>query len=390
MRKLCIALLIIFCFAKNISAQINYAHVRVSILTCGFGDDLYSLFGHTAIRLFDSATNTDIVYNWGGFTFNQPNFYLKFLKGNLLYFSSADYFNDFMQEYVSEKRNVYEQVLNIDAAAKKRIVDAISFNSSGDNRFYKYDFVLDNCTTRIKNIVFENNNSAIVKNRIVPEGTTYRDLIHFCLEQGSQLWTELGMDILLGSKVDKTISNDEAMFLPEFFMKGLNNTEYLSKPFVKDYKLILQGNNHQNKTWKFLPLTILSIICFLIFIISTFKSKSAKSITRFIDALLLYITGLIGCLILIMWFATDHSQCTNNFNIAWALPTNFIVAFITIKKPAWLSNYFYITSVITAFLLAAWFWLPQQLNITLLPVILLLLNRYIHLATLYKSKFIRA
>ncbi len=385
-----VAVLLITCFSKNITAQINYAHMRISLLTCGPGDDLYSLFGHTAIRLYDSATNTDIVYNWGGFTFNQPNFYVKFLKGNLLYFSSADYFNDFMSEYVAEHRSVYEQVLDIDIAAKKRIVDAINFNSTGDNRFYKYDFVLDNCTTRIKNIVFENNTSAVIKNRIIPEGTTYRDLIHFCLEQGSHLWTELGIDILLGSKVDRAVSNNEAMFLPEFFMKGLNNAENLSKPFIKNETVILQTDNQQTKTWKFLPLIIMSVTCLLIFIISTLKTHWAKTTTHFIDAILLYITGLIGCLILIMWFATDHSQCSNNFNIAWALPTNFIVAFITIKKPMWLSNYFFVSAVITALLLATWFWLPQELNITLLPVILLLLNRYINFTTSYKSKLIRA
>ena len=102
----------------------------------------------------------DIVFNWGGFTFDQPGFYIKFMRGKLFYFSFGDYFPDFMNEYVEEKRNVYEQVLNLDSAAKKRIIDAVIFNSTGDNKFYKYDFLLDNCTTRVKNIVFENNKTA--------------------------------------------------------------------------------------------------------------------------------------------------------------------------------------------------------------------------------------
>ncbi|HYJ64689.1 MAG TPA: DUF4105 domain-containing protein, partial [Parafilimonas sp.] len=141
MKNLLIVTLISLFFITDISAQNNLAHTRISILTCGPGEDLYSLFGHTAIRIIDSTNHTDTVYNWGGFTFDQPYFYIKFMRGKLLYFSSADYFPDFMYEYVVEHRNVYEQVLNIDSAAKKHVLDAVNFNLSGDNRFYKYDFL---------------------------------------------------------------------------------------------------------------------------------------------------------------------------------------------------------------------------------------------------------
>lgn len=388
--KIIITLLIFLYTSAYANAQINAAHTRISILTCGPGEDLYSLFGHTAIRIIDSTNHTDIVYNWGGFTFEQPNFYLKFLRGKLVYYSLADYFPDFMQEYVVENRSVYEQVLNIDSAAGKRIIDAINFNSTGDNRFYKYDFLLDNCTTRVKNIVFENNKTAVIQTRIIPQGTTARDMIHYYLERGNQLWTELGIDILLGSRVDRAVSNDEAMFLPEFFMTGLNHTENLSKPFITDDKVILQNKSVQQASWKYMPLLITGIVCVILFFISTLKTNRAKATIKFFDAIFLYVTGLIGILILFMWFATDHTVCQNNLNILWALPTNLIAAFFTLKKPAWLSTYFFIAAIINALLLATWFWLPQQINIALLPVILLLLNRYTNFTALYKNKLIRA
>ena len=390
MKKNYALLIAVFLFVQSNYAQLNYAHVRVSILTCGPGDELYSLFGHTGIRLFDSTTNTDIVYNWGGFTFNQPDFYLKFVKGNLLYYSSAGYFNDFMDEYVTDHRAVYEQVLNLDSASKKRVIDAIIFNSTGDNKFYKYDGFIDNCTTRIKNILYTNLKTAIISTNIIPDGTTSRDLMHYYLEKGNQLWTELGLDIIVGSTIDKKVSNDAAMFLPEFFMKGLNNTVYKSAPLVKNFKTILEGDDQLKPSWKYTPVVFTSIICLILFYISLLKSKWSALAVKFIDALLLYVTGLMGVLLLFMWLATDHTECANNFNLAWALPTNLVAAFINIKKPVWLSYYFTIAAIITALLIATWFWLPQHLNVTLLPIILLLLNRYVHLTTLYKSKFIRA
>lgn len=386
MKKFFIAICLL-CFLASLKAQNSIAHTRISILTCGPGDELYSLFGHTAIRFFDSTTNTDVVYNWGGFTFDQPNFYLRFIRGTLIYYSTADYFNDFMYEYVTDHRSVYEQFLDIDSAAKKRIIDAVIFNSTGNNKFYIYDGFIDNCTTRIKNIVYDNLKTATISTNIIPDGTTTRDLMHYYLERGSQLWSELGLDIIVGSAIDKKVSNDEAMYLPEFFMKGLSNTTYNAAPLVKDFRTILKGDEQQTPSWKYLPLVILSAICLLIFFISVLKTKWSNAVIKFIDALLLYITGLLGILILLMWFATDHIECKDNFNIAWALPSNFIVAFFLLKKPAWLSNYFFIAAVITAVFLAAWFWLPQQLNIALLPIVILLLNRYVNLANKYRRTF---
>src|SRR5580765_926960 len=118
MKKSCLALfLIIFSFKSF--AQPNASHIRLSIITCGPGDELYSLFGHTALRITDSSNNSDIVYNWGTFSFDEPNFYLKFLRGNLLYYVSADNFSDFLYEYSYEHRSVYEQVLNPGSSLKQ-------------------------------------------------------------------------------------------------------------------------------------------------------------------------------------------------------------------------------------------------------------------------------
>lgn len=379
-----IVVLSLLIFSISLAAQNNIAHTRISVITCGSGEDLYSLFGHTAIRIVDSTKRTDTVYNWGGFTFDQSYFYLKFLRGKLLYFSSADDIDSFMYEYVEEHRSVYEQQLNLDSASKQKIIDAIKFNMQGDNRFYKYDFLLDNCTTRVKNIVLKNVNGTTITNKIVPDKTTSRDLIHFYLDRGGQQWTKLGIDILLGSRVDWVVSNDEAMFMPEFFMKGLSEAKKGDVSFANNSNVLLQGDIPQNDSENHLPLIILSAICIAIFIISKSDAAWAKIIIRIIDSLLLYITGLIGILILFMWFGTDHTVCRNNFNLAWALPFNLPAAFFLIKKPAWLSNYFFIAAVITAVFIAAWFWLPQQLNIALLPVVILLLNRYVTLSNRYR------
>jgi hypothetical protein len=383
MKNIAIAFsLLIFSF--TLTAQNNYSHTRISVITCGPGEDLYSLFGHTAIRVIDSTNHTDSVYNWGGFTFDQPYFYLKFARGQLLYYSIADQINSFMEEYVYEHRSVYEQVLNLDSASKQKIIAAIYHNMEGDNRFYKYDFLLDNCTTRVRNIIFENNKDAVISDKVVPDKTTARDLIHYYLERGSQPWTELGLDILMGGRIDRPLSNNEAMFMPEFLMKGLSQTKKQNTAFAGAATVLLQGSVPQDNSGKYIPLIVLTIVCIIVFIISRLKAAWAKRFMSLFDALMLYITGLLGLLLLFMWFGTDHTVCKNNFNLAWALPFNLPIAFFLIKKPRWLSSYFFIIAVITLLFLATWFWLPQQINIALLPVVILLLNRYVILANHYK------
>ena len=380
MKNFFVSVLLLACVFSRGFAQIHSSHVRLSVITCSPGDELYSLFGHTALRVVDSASHSDIVYNWGTFSFDEPNFYLKFLRGNLLYYVSAYSFTDFLEEYSFEHRSVYEQELNADSTVRRKILDAVDHNMEGANRFYKYDFLLDNCTTRVKNIVFENTGGATIDQKIVPAQTTARDLIHYYLERGGKPWTELGIDILLGTPVDRPVSNDEAMFMPEFFMKGLTNAKKSNEPIVGDANLVLQGEPQQHPSWKWLPLLVLTIASVSIFLISVMKQNRGAATLRIFDALLLYITGLIGILITIMWFATDHTVCQDNFNLAWALPTNFVAAFFLSKRPLWLKTYFFGAAIFAALVLATWFWMPQQLNIALLPVVLLLLNRYVKLA----------
>lgn len=379
-----IFIVIICCIISIVSvksyAQKDSCHVRISVITCAPGNELYSLFGHTALRIIDSSSNSDVVYNWGTFNFEEPNFYLKFIKGQLLYYAAADKLEDFLYEYQVTQRSVYEQELNITCTEKQKIIDAVAFNMLGNNKYYKYDFLFDNCTTRIRDIILNQLNQVSLKNNLVPSGTTFRNMLYGYLDRGGQPWSKLGIDILLGSEIDKPANLNQSMFLPEYLMKGLDSASAQSAPLVEHNKVILTATPSEENTGVYTPLAYFGIVCLILFWMGTLKNKTAIKITGFLDALLLYITGLMGILLLFMWFGTDHKACSYNYNLLWALPTNLIVAFFMGKRPAWLKKYFLIAAIITALLLIGWFWLPQEFNIALAPLVLLLLNRYIQLA----------
>ncbi len=356
-------------------AQTDSSHTRISLLTCAPGDELYTIFGHTAIRITDSANGTDLVANWGTFNFDDPDFYSKFVKGTLDYSLSVYTFAEFMYEYQVTQRDVTEQELYLTPAEKSAIVNAIRVNLSGNNRYYKYVFLHDNCTSRVRDILFRHTQFR-VNNPLVPAGTTFRDMLHEYLDRGNWGWTKLGMDLLMGSPVDKRVSITESMFLPDYLMKGVDSAGPIlvnKKRILDTGKPALSGSNH----W---PLYVLSGVSLVILLLSFSGNKTALSLTRFFDFLLLFLTGAIGCLLLYTWFGTNHAPFKLNHNILWALPTNLLASVFVFSSSSRFKRYFIVAAVVYGLLLIVWYWLPQQMNPALIPVVLLLFLRMVRLA----------
>ncbi len=379
-------LLFVLIMHQKAVAQNPACDVRISLLTCAPGQELYSTFGHTALRIQDSVGGTDLVYNYGTFWFEDPQFYTKFVRGKLDYSLSVDKFPDFMYEYQYFQRSVWEQELNLSCTQKQQILTALNINLQGANRKYKYDFIYDNCTTRVRDIIFHSLPGSSIKNKLVPEGTTARNLIHSYLDKGGEPWSKLGIDILLGAKLDKPVDNNVAMFLPDYLLKGIdsatiNNTQTV----VKQKQVLLNMATPIEATGNYVPLILFAVICSFIASLYFLPNQRVKTVCRFVDSFLLYLTGLLGLLLLFMWWGTEHRMTKDNYNLLWALPTNIVAVLFLWRQPKWLRNYFYFAFTLTVLLLIGWWWLPQELNISLVPFVFLMLYRYGSLAVKTKA-----
>jgi hypothetical protein len=372
-KKLIVALLPLF-FFQIIHAQNPNCKLRVSLLTCSPGQELYSTFGHSALRIIDSSTYRDVIYNYGTFDFDDPAFYSKFTRGKLLYFVSVDLFENFLKEYQYEERGITEQVLDLSCTEKQKLATALNENAKEENKYYKYDFTIDNCTTRLRDIVFKNANETVNTHDIRPnKNITFRDLIHEYLNKSHQYWSKFGIDVLLGMPLDKTLTNTEAMFLPDYLLKGLDSTTIGNKKLVAEKKEILNAQLQKNSDSLLSPLFVFSFLFLAVLLFSLIK-KGDKLLSVF-DFILFFSSGILGILLLFMWLGTDHPQCKNNFNLAWAFPFHFIIVFFIYKNWNWLQYYFLINSIVLALLLVSWKWLPQEMNNALIPVVGLLLLR---------------
>ena len=353
-------------------ADRDSSRLRISLLTCTPGEELYSTFGHSAFRVIDSNAVTDIVYNYGTFNFDDDGFYLKFVRGKLLYYISTEYFSSFRDFYQSENRGMTEQVLNLSASEKINIRRFLNENSKEENKYYKYDFFFDNCTTRLRDILKKNHDSAFTFRPVMPAGTTFRDAIYEYLDKNNKHWSKLGIDILLGLPCDGVMTAEQMQFLPDNLMKSLDSATH---PLVLSHQELYSIQEEKNNTSFFTPLTVFSLLFGFIFLIGFVKNKFIQGLLQGFDGLFFFLTGALGIVLIFMWTATDHQMCKNNLNLLWAWPTHAFVSFLVNSQKAWVKKYFRFTAIALTLVLISWFFLPQQMNTGLIPIVLLLIYR---------------
>ncbi len=356
-------------------AQDNGSRLRISLLTVEPGEELYSTFGHSAIRVIDSNSVTDVIYNYGTFDFDTPDFYLKFIRGKLMYFVSAEYYSDFIASNEAENRGTTEQVLNLQPLERKALRDALYENLQEENKFYLYDFFLDNCTTRLRDLIEKYKKPTPVLPAVMPATTTFRQAIHLYLRKNKKYWSTLGIDLLLGAPTDAVMTTSQQQFLPDNLMYALDSSKNVQ---VVKKKIPGKNYNKTNIKWQlFTPLvcSILILLFYLLLVYFAQKRIVVKNILVVSDGLLFFITGALGCLLFFMMFATDHSMTKQNYNIIWAFPGNIIFCFLISLRKKWVGYYFLGYSILMTSLLLTWFFLPQQLNMAFMPIAILLLLR---------------
>ncbi|MDH7912981.1 DUF4105 domain-containing protein [Winogradskyella sp. SYSU M77433] len=354
---------------------------EVSVLTVGSGESLNDAFGHNAFRIKDRTLGVDIVYGYGEYDFGAPNFYLKFARGKLNYLISRDSFRDFYNHYLYYNRTIEEQVLNLSPEQKQRLFDYLENNYKPENRRYLYDFFYDNCATRIRDVSEIATNSSIQfdtpKNF---ESKTFRELIHEHVKLNS--WGSFGIDIALGSVVDKEATPREFMFLPKYIHEFFENAKINNSDDLVKYSSVVLQKKPSNSSSNFLlsPLMIVGIISIVILYI-TYKDFKTEKRSRWLDIILFSITGIIGIILLLLWFATDHTATAQNYNLLWAFPLNLFVigAIVKNKQKNWVKSYIKFLIIMLCLMTLHWIIGIQAFTIGLIPLIIALLVRYVYL-----------
>lgn len=299
-------------FAQNITLSDK---TTISVVTCDAGTQLHSLFGHTALRINDPINNFDAVYNFGYFDFNTPNFYLKFIKGDMQYFAAVDSFEDFLLQYIYEQRGVYEQVLNIPAIQKQRIFDDLNRILQSEERFYTYKFIDRNCTTMIVDLL-NRNMDVKIPNQIASKSETYRKILYGYV--ANHFYENLGISIIFGAKTDTKFSE---IFLPLQLLEGLELLKNQNPQLVSNTKtLYKQSVAEEFSVWNNVYTLLLFLIVIIVF------NKKWLTFSYFI------LIGIVGVLLIFVSFYSLHAEVRNNYNVLLFNPLYLVLVIASIQN----------------------------------------------------------
>lgn len=299
--------------------------LRISLLTCGTGPEVWETFGHTALRVVDSAAGTDLVYNYGTFAFSD-DFAWQFAQGKLDYSLSVYPYIHFLSEYERDERSVDEQLLLLSADQAHRMQAFLDRNALPEYRDYKYDFFYDNCATRIRDIFpevfgqeFRFGSTVAAENAL-----SFRDIINRYYYY--KHWERLGINLLLGSPIDRIMTNEDILFLPDYLSEGVGRAEWNGQPVSGTLSRILEGRPPPPPGWNIPSLVFVLSLALLVLGLGWAPLRSLGQGMIFLH---LFVSGILGWIMVIMWFFTDHQACAYNSNLLWALPTNLFLAFLS-------------------------------------------------------------
>lgn len=289
---------------------------KVSVITCGLGNEMYSLFGHTAVRISDPVHNLDMVYNYGAFDFETPNFVLRFSKGDLQYFVTADRFQDFLYNYNYEQRTVLEQELNMTAAQKQALFDEFNVTLVSEKRFYTYKFIDRNCTTMVVDILNRTLGQNVIRKTDATE-QTYREVLFPYFD--NHFYEQLGTSIIFGSKVDRQA---DKIFLPIELWKSVNTAQNGRLPLLKAQKTWFEFPVPETTDrWWNNPYTYVGIL--LLIVVAN---------SRIITAGYFVFAGAIGLFFSVAGLYSYHGELAWNYNALLLNPVLLLLAYFIIRR----------------------------------------------------------
>ena len=370
----------IFCLFMGVAFSVQSQStdsIRFSLLTCAPGTEIYSLFGHTAIRYENYTRRIDVVFNYGMFSFNTPNFIFRFVAGETDYQLGITPYSYFEAEYAMRGSSVYQQVLNLTQSEKERLLTILENNYLPENRIYRYNYFYDNCTTRARDKIEE-----CIEGKVVyPDslsGKSYRSIVHE-FTAGSP-WDEFGIDLCLGAEADKEINKRQQMFSP-FYMKYYASNAYIvdaggtRRPLILDETKIVDVEPEEVQPGFILSPLMCGALFLALCVVMAWGQWKTQRIWWGWDIVLYGLQGLAGCIIAFLFFFSVHPTVGSNWLLILFNPIPLLyLPFMVYKAVKRKKDYYHVGNMVylTLFITILPF-CGQEFNLTVLPLALGLL-----------------
>ena len=363
--------------------------ITVSLVTYYPGSMEYELYGHAGIKV-SFANGHGIFYNYGIFDFNSPNFVYRFIKGETDYMVKG-YSTEYMLRGY-DRRKVVEQVLNLSQEQAQRAYRYLVNNALPWNATYRYNYVLDNCSTRPRDII-EMATGGTLEYPEMKDTTTFRQMMH--KYNANYSWSQFGIDIALGTGLDRIVTYREQMFVPMVLMDACAGATFERDgkrvPLVAE-TIILNNGSEQGDIlsptkWWATPMSVF-LLLLVVVIALTCKDLHRGKVTRWFDSVLYGLMSLYGVLLFFLIFISTHEATSPNWNGVWINPFYIIPAvLIWIKSAKKLLYYYHFANfAVLIALLIAWYWIPQEINMASIPFMLCPIVRSANYIIIYRKQ----
>jgi len=374
--------------------ETKHDSIRFSLLTCAAGEEIYSLFGHTAIRYENYTQGIDWVFNYGVFDFDTPNFVLRFALGETDYQLGINDYQSFAAQYFQTGRDVWQQELNLCPEEKEKLAALLKENYKPQNRVYRYNFFYDNCATRPRDLIekaIEGSIQYATDMHTTDTGIAFRDILRTYSKDHP--WSRLGMDLCMGAKADLPISRRTMMFVPfylrEYFGQAqIKDNKGVLRPLILEETKILDTHNtpHDNNSLAPTPQQLAWVLLILVNTVTVYGCMRRKSLWG-IDLILFLAAGVAGCILTFLALFSQHPAVSPNYLLFVFHPLHLLCLPCMLKKvrKGRLSRYMMANLVVLTFFILLWAVIPQRFDFTVLPLALCLLVRSVSNLTIYKT-----
>lgn len=388
MRKLFFLLLTVFTLSLQGFAQPLSSSAKISLLICAPGDEIYTYWGHAAIRVNDPLYEKDIVFNYGLFDFMAPHFYWRFAKGETDYQLGKQRMSSFLQAYRDDQQKVTEYELLLTPAERETLYKALVDNYKPENRIYRYSQFEDNCATRVRDQLEKAVGGNIRYDTSGDKRMSFRDLIDLYVPDNS--WDGLGIKLALGLPTDRITTFSEKMFLPDYLgddmAKAVVERDGKATPLTGEAVILFDAPLWQRSFSPTSP-AVLILLAFLIVLALTILERRRKTRYHWLDITVFIAFGIAGMILCFTTFISVMPSTKWNFNLMWAWPTHLLLGilwmFPTRRKN--LSWYVRLTTIVTTLFLVSIYFLPQTFHWLVVPLCLIILMRT---GTVYKLRSI--
>ena len=357
--------------------------ISVSLLTASQGKQIYEKFGHTGIRIHIPSKRFNGVYHYGLFSFDEPYFEYRFVKGETDYMIGLMHYHDFLTMYAVRGSSVRELPLYLTQEEARNLYFALQVNMLPENETYRYSFLYDNCATRPLEIINRSLTGELVLDATNIELPTYRELIHKSTAQDK--WVTFGLDLILDGETDEHISLPDKPFLPEITEQIFENYEIerngVTEKLAGTPKEVLKAReDKQEKTlFSYITPVLFAIILFIVVLIISIREIVTKNHNKVVDTVIFFVCGVLGIVIYFLLLFSEHPAVSSNINAMWLHPMWLaVIPFIWIRKAQkFLYCYHFINFALLLLFLLVIIFIKQEVGIAVILFVITLLLRTI-------------